>query len=361
MKEGQGLSATDSRKMAKEDQTGLETVRALGLVIRWMQEETSNGKVRQALTLLAEQNQSSLEQGKDIPEADVAKLAVWHSDRFGGPWKHQVATGRWLPSEQSRTWWETRQISRRQFLATHGCQLDVGLMVEKGGGRGNPTLYRYDFIPFEPIGDGTLPGDAQDTHAHDITQLAYELEDARSSLLLRPFIGSPFAIRSWRGFVFILALAAPFAVCLLRILGAAFLVMVRSPSLAVSFSPLVTLAMLTGLLTWRLRPLWSLPMLRVTVAPDVMLAMSQMYGQFRLTHDEDKKKTGGRFSLVRHWSTCPICAGTVEVRVGGRAFPGRLVGCCSDNPREHVYSFDAVTLTGALLIDRRGAVTSAHA
>ncbi|SEV96477.1 hypothetical protein [Luteibacter sp. 329MFSha] len=338
--------------MAKEDQTGLETVRALGLVIRWMQEETSNGKVRQALTVLAEQTQARLEQGKDIPEADVAQLAAWHSDRFGGPWKHQTATGRWLPSEQSRTWWETRQISRRQFLASHGCHLDVVLSVDKGGGRGNATLYRYGFLAFEPS-EGEPPlEDKERLRPGTGFRLAYEVEEARATLLLRPFIGRPFAIRSWRGVFFILSLAIPFAACLFCALGAAALVLAHSPSLKASFSPLVTVAAVGGLLTWRLRPFWSLPMLRVTVAPDLMLAMSQIYGQFRLSHDEKRKKTGGRFSLVRHWSTCPICAGMVEIRDGGKAFPGRLVGCCSDSPREHVYSFDAVTLTGALLIDR---------
>lgn len=339
--------------MAKEDQTGLEAVRALGLVIRWMQEETSNGKLRQALSLLAERTQASLEQGQDIPDAEVAQLAAWHSDRFGGPWNRQVATGRWLPSEQSRTWWETRQISRRQFLATHGCNLDVVLSVEKGGGRGNATLYRYGFLPFEPA-EGESPAEGEESlRPATAFRLAYEVEEARPTLLLRPFIGGPFAIRSWRGFFFIFSLAAPFAACLLCVLGAAALVLARSPSLRTDFSPLVTVAAVTGLLTWRLRPLWTLPMLRVTVAPDLILAMSQMYGQFRLTHDQDKR-TGGRFSLVRHWSTCPICAGTVEIRNGGKAFPGRLVGCCSDSPREHVYSFDAVTLTGTLLIERHG-------
>lgn len=49
---------------------------------------------------------------------------------------------------------------------------------------------------------------------------------------------------------------------------------------------------------------------------------------------------------VRHVGTCPVCNGRVTVQEGGRAFPDRLIGRCRASPREHVYSFDHLNLTG---------------
>jgi hypothetical protein len=345
--------------MDKEDETGSVSVRALTLLMRWMQEETNNNKVRQTLSLLAERTRSSLQKGEATPLAEVAQMAAWHSDRFGGPWIQQTATGRWLPSQTVRTWWDTRENSRRQFLASAGVAVDIQLDIDKGGGRSNATTYRYRF---EPLTDSPRMSaeDSVDDGLGTDARIRYKREPARAGLAVRPTLGRPFAVRSVRGFFFVLTVAFPFAISVICAAGIAWLALTRSPALKILFSPLLTVGFLAGLTTLVLRPLWSLPLLRITVAPDWMLAMSQMYGQFRLTHD-DEKKTGGHFSLVRHWSRCSICSGTVEIRDGGAAFPGRLVGCCSDNPREHVYSFDAVTLTGALLIGRQDIRADARA
>jgi hypothetical protein len=90
----------------------------------------------------------------------------------------------------------------------------------------------------------------------------------------------------------------------------------------------------------------------MTIAPDLILSFRQIHAQLRLTRDREGKDIRGRLSLVRHWSTCPICAGTIDVGEGELAYPGRLVGRCSENPREHVYSFDAASLSGRLLVSR---------
>ncbi|HEX7820883.1 MAG TPA: hypothetical protein VF463_09720 [Sphingobium sp.] len=63
----------------------------------------------------------------------------------------------------------------------------------------------------------------------------------------------------------------------------------------------------------------------------------------------------GRMAIVvrSYVADCPICdAETVMLERGGAEFPGRIVGRCRNSPREHVFSFDRVTLEGAPLRQR---------
>lgn len=60
-------------------------------------------------------------------------------------------------------------------------------------------------------------------------------------------------------------------------------------------------------------------------------------------------RTGDRTShvqLVRYTARCSVCGSKVDVVDGQREFPRRLVGVCSESPREHIFSFDRVTRTG---------------
>lgn len=54
--------------------------------------------------------------------------------------------------------------------------------------------------------------------------------------------------------------------------------------------------------------------------------------------------------IVRYTGTCTVCSGEVQVRPGEPDFPRRMVGRCAQSPREHVFSFDRITLIGGPLI-----------
>lgn len=54
--------------------------------------------------------------------------------------------------------------------------------------------------------------------------------------------------------------------------------------------------------------------------------------------------------LVRYTATCAVCAGEIRVQPGEPDFPRRMVGRCHQSPREHVFSFDRITLLGGPLI-----------
>lgn len=338
---------TGRGNMGKGEQSGSATVSALRAFSKWLEEETPNGKIRQVLGAFADQTLHALERGDAPPIAEVVQLWSLHRERWGGAASDEPITGKWLPSSQVQLWWSTRENSRRQFLQAAGCELDVELRIQRGGGRGNSTTYQFEFVDSIPIAT-QLPIDIE---LEDKSRLVYRHEPAKANWLFGFLLDRPFVTRSWKGLAVMLMLAIPFFATIACAVIVAIAMALRSGAHAGLAFWCAEVGILSALVTWTFRSLWQLPDRRVTIAPAGILALRQLDAQFRLSPDEERK-TRGRFSLVRFHSTCPICAGTIEVRDGGRSYPGRLVGCCSENPREHVYSFDAVTLTGRLLIER---------
>lgn len=335
--------------MDKGEQSGLATVSALHAFSEWLEEETPNGKIRQVLGAFADQTSRAIERGDVPPIAEVAQLWSLHRERYGGAAPDEPVTGKWLPSSQVQLWWRTRENSRRQFLQAAGCELDLELRVQRGGGRGNATTYQFEFV--DSIPSNTDLQIDKNAGSGDKSPLVFRHEPAKANWLFAWLLDRPFATRSWKGLLLMLIFAIPALITLACIVVVALSFISPSGAYARLAGVCAEIGVLAAFATWAFRSLWQLPDLRVTIAPTGFLALRQLDAQFRLSRDE-KSKTRGRFSLVRFHGTCPICAGTIEIRDGGRAYLGRLIGCCSENPREHVYSFDAVTLTGRLLIER---------
>lgn len=342
--------------MDKPTDSGSPALSALDAYVRWLETDPPQSKHRDSLLLLAAQSRNAVLRGDEPPVADVPQLHEWHRNRFGGAPPAEPVTGKWLPAAQMTTWQDSRAEARRQFLAAAGCAVDVELAIDKGGGRHNQTTYRLRF-PALPLSEADASSEAEVASSSGSVgpvsfgeRVVYRMEPATPSWLVVPFIGrEAFHIRSLRGVLFITMIGLPFPVAVFSAYASAFIVWTKAGAFAAWLGPLAFVATIAAILTWSMRPFWQLPNLRVTIAPEWVVGISQFYAQLRLTRDNDKK-LGGRFDLVRFYGSCPICAGTVEIRDGGRAWPGRLVGCCSDSPREHVYGFDAVTLDGKLLI-----------
>lgn len=58
--------------------------------------------------------------------------------------------------------------------------------------------------------------------------------------------------------------------------------------------------------------------------------------------------TGEVLKLVRYSAVCPVCGAPVWLASGEPEWPKRMFGRCSDAPREHVLTFDPVSLRGRL-------------
>lgn len=87
---------------------------------------------------------------------------------------------------------------------------------------------------------------------------------------------------------------------------------------------------------------------RVVLAPEYMIGLRER----GVTLQIDRSPNGripDAIRPVRYTSTCPVCGAMVRIDRGEPDFPRRLVGRCDESPREHVFGFDRVTLTGATL------------
>lgn len=333
----------------KPPETGFDKFKGIKILRTWLDREGGNKKTPQVLDLLAEHTAKAWASDQSTPAVDPDTLRQLYFDKYGGRIPETPAS-RWLLSTEVRRWWDTRQAQLEQAFRQADFEFIPVLTLLSGGGRGNTTLYRLDVQPL-PAADET-PEDARSVEAGAAQGelIRYQVEPAKAAWWLRPIIGkAPFRMRSWRGYLLMGMMVAE-ALAILTLWG--FLLLIFRGARPIQASDLgLFLTLLAMTWTWWhfTQPLVRLPIERVTIASDLFLAWSQLNGQFRMTRDAKSKVAGGWFQFVRHWGTCPICAGEVEIAAGGQAFPGRLVGRCSDSPLEHVFSFDPVSLTGAAL------------
>lgn len=122
--------------------------------------------------------------------------------------------------------------------------------------------------------------------------------------------------------------------------------------LAYTYRPLQTadlaLMVLTAGAAWVMWWFWLRPFVwllddRITLASEAWVGTNELPAQLELALDENQHR---RLQLVRYLAVCPICAGTIELRYAQGANRRRLVGCCSEVPHEHVFSFDRVLRVG---------------
>ncbi|MCP5225657.1 MULTISPECIES: hypothetical protein [Thauera] len=94
-----------------------------------------------------------------------------------------------------------------------------------------------------------------------------------------------------------------------------------------------------------LRPLIRLYDRFIIMASPLFYPFSEKECQIELVWDPEATVLPGRsrgynLRLVRYVADCPLCGGNVSLREGGLGQFNRLVGCCDEEPGEHVFSFD---------------------
>jgi len=94
-----------------------------------------------------------------------------------------------------------------------------------------------------------------------------------------------------------------------------------------------------------LKPWFRLLNDRIVVVAESILSWREKQAQLELYTDRETRQ----IRVVRYSSTCSICGAAVYVDDGSPDFPRRLIGRCSESPREHIFSFDRVTRKGSAL------------
>ena len=339
-------------KPAENDQTHLSAAQVL---VNWLQQEGGNQRIPQVLTLLAKNTVAELSAGRAPPAAEVEALAREHADVHGGKLGDKSA-GRWLRRSEVEKWWSARRPAIEQACQRAGVEWMPVLAIKQGGGRSNSTEYRLEFVPLEEGSELATEESGREKGGtySDECVIHYQVEPARTALWMRWLsTTSQFHMRSWRGHLLVTIILLALTWVLLNWFSACWTLWPNHPITSRNLLTIMVAGVQTWLMWFIFGSLSRLPWHRVTLAPDIMLSNDQMYGQFRLIRNTQKKTPGGWFSVVRHWGTCPICSADVDIRSGSPTFPGRLVGRCSDSPLEHVFSFDPVTLGGVNLINDR--------
>lgn len=298
---------------------------------------------------------NNLQEGKDITPLDAVYL--YKSSVPANRRKPDVTVeeaGRWMRSKSFAEWWEYNQSEFTDEIRRKlGVDIKAVLSITDPEivGRGNRKLYSLAFESSERLSGSEAPASSPKSRLSK-KPIHYTLADAKSSLGMRWLLGRGPIIEGtfrWR-------LAFVAACCLLLIIAIPAVILlgsvVRNPN--ITPGQIVAEILLGGIWITLFSTLWprfaQLQANRIMIARAAYLRSSAPHGQLELVSDHSAAD-GPRKLLrfVRYTARCPSCNGTVDLMSGGPAFHGRIVGRCSDNPAEHVYSFSLTTRTGELL------------
>lgn len=326
---------------SKPDETRNRRVFALEVARSWLAREGGRARAAIMVDTLLESTAIALERGEPPPDKEsIDLLAIWQELRPRG----QSGPGSPLRASELQEWWAARAKQLRQTCAAEGAAWLPRLVVKPGGGRGLATLFQ---IALDPLEAGPAVDGGEELIDAEPGTVSYVISPARPAWWLRLLMGSrPFAMNSWRGYL--LAGVALVDVLLIFLIWLGLYLLWAEPRpVSTADVALAGMSVIISHFLWRgIRPVWQLPTQRVTLAGLTFLAFNELHGQLRTMPLSGRREAGRVFSVVRHWGICPVCSAEVDIQNGGRDFPGRLVGRCSDAPLEHVFSFDPVLLKG---------------
>jgi hypothetical protein len=320
---------------------------AVGGLARWLSANPSEEKPHRVLLALVAESEKKLRAGF----AD-ARFTADELRAAAGVEGVEATAKKWLDWASVERYWHSRQ---EQFQVDEDADTAIvarPVRQSTRGGPGNVATYRFELVE---VPRAPEPASSEPTGA----VVAYERAGGgavRPALLVRWLfrdgefrIGS---VRSWTLFLtvlMVLSLPAALLVFLLLILTT-----VPAPVTTSHLGALIA-ALFVIWAAWHqaVRPWLRLFDDRIVVVED-LLAIGQRPAQAEIYRQGDERFV----RLVRYTSTCSICGSAVYLADGDRDFPGRVVGRCSESPREHVFSFDRVTLRGTVL--RAGGFEAPH-
>jgi hypothetical protein len=284
---------------------------------------------------------------RDYPLA-VAKAAGYRKDE-------DRATD-WLAWPEVRKWWSARVGKFHAEAVAAGYSEVPDPRYESGGGSGNISELWFDLVaittttaadePDESVKSRLVEQTSQSVHAtqqivrYQVTSPDQIRLGIRARLL---FQNGRIATGTWRWYLLLSIVVGPV------VLGGLVVVILMLASLG-NKTPLAVkdlwllAAVAAGI--WYFRTQIAVPWLRLVedrmLLAEDFLAAGEVHAQVELLRDGPRR----HLRFVRYSTVCPVCDSAVQLACGEPDFPGRLVGRCIESPREHVYSFDRITLTG---------------
>ncbi len=255
-------------------------------------------------------------------------------------------------SKRSLLFYEKGLPLYRQKVSEAGLERILVVRENIGGGSGNPTTYYLESVPFDGEIGSILPAPT-DVRSDKIVYRKSDSENIKlnwkgSLSFGRGGIKRP----QWRWWLFLSSLLFQILFIALSVI-VVFLELSLTPDSPVTSSNLRSLLM-AALIGWffyffHIRSWLTLTDRKMMILhPGEHLKNSERPAQVEKVHDPDNGDFA-QYKVVRYESSCQICGGPVEIQDGGKAWPDRFVGKCTNSPLEHVYSFDRFTMRGKLL------------
>jgi hypothetical protein len=215
--------------------------------------------------------------------------------------------------------------------------------TEKGGGAGNPNKYKIvaHSVDLEPL-------DIEIPKGH----VRYKLEKIASPNFLARWVNNYVA----HGVKLKVLIGGLGAIILLGLL--IFCFGVYSVTQATTLLGLVKMVIGYGSFLFSLyyfgSPIYLCVTKRIVSAPIIFTPANITTAQLEYVATDikdDQERSIRQFRIVTYSASCTICDGKIELEEGVRSMHGRLVGCCTESPREHIYSFDHKTKSGKAIFD----------
>lgn len=324
---------------------GIEEV--IQCLIDWLDSQPNEEKSHQILRALAKESKKK------------TMFIEEEKRRFTG--EEICATANVNPKDPPNKWinwnnavlpyWEARkpqiiELARKQGLAFY----PEPVCLSTKGGQGRKTTYVIRKSPLPELTEENKKSDSMSALASDLSQVFYELEqtgEVKPAFFAR-WLFQDGAIRLTRWHLWVIAL------WLFVIGGGAFLLSYVGLIALTVPKPITTRELTTVIfifvipyLAWvfSIKPWVHLFDDRIIPAPELLVALKEKPAQVELFRDGDLRL----LRLVRYYAPCPVCGATLYIEDGAPDFTRRMVGRCSESPREHIYSFDRVTRKGKCL------------
>ncbi len=325
------------------DKNADETLSAARCMLRYIEQHGDSGHSFSMLKALATLTISSLEDGKfhtqftavnmfaeagiDLPENIAA------GTRLSPIWNRLV--DKILPERE-----EGIQTFARNLGLTH---YPWPVKDKSEGGRASAYWIERRAL------DDTLPSKEMVLKAGEIAYIR-EL-NPKPSWWAKLILRNGYRLDGWRRWIFLLYGLGNILLSAVAIAAMWGLFWFRSSWATNDLSLAVIATGISIYASWiSLRPLLALLRWRIVMAPAALVSLREMNVQMEIVRESTVAPFGaGTIRLVRYASTCARCSGKIELEDGGKEFPNRLIGRCTENPSEHIYSFDRSNSKGQLL------------
>ena len=245
-----------------------------------------------------------------------------------------------------KTWEVKREGVAQQFADAQFTHIP-SLQKTEGGGTGNPTLYRIEWLVSTAGVPSSKSEGAEALPVNSHNAIRYVCEDIEDANPFARIFTRGFQLKGWRRQLYIYALAAPLLflwLLLVQVLiGVTIWASVGEKSVLTS---LLSAAVIFGAVFLTVGPMYQLGTDQIVIAPWWMQSVDNDRLLERRAPPRHQDKS---IKAVRYVAKCPLCGGKVSATKGRFEFFGRIVGRCDEAPVEHVFSFDHVTRNGSYL------------